>query len=525
MSRNIREETYEAVLRRHIGWFDEEENTPGQINTILSTEVNTLNGASTESISTLFQAFVGLLTGVGLALFFEWRISLVALAVAPIMMASASINAKVHVSNMINTQKGDVKVNSMVSDTIVNYITVASFANESVLIEKYKNNLEIKIKRESIKCYISGFIFGFSQFMQFGMYTIMFWSGAKFVEKYNVDGQDLFTAIYIMMFAAIGAGQAQQYGPAAGKGIEAATKIYNIIDEASYIDPFKQDSNERIATKQTIRGEIEFRDVWFRYPTRKDNWILKGLSLKIYPNECVGLVGQSGGGKSTIIQLIYRFYDPQKGKIFIDGHDIKEYNIRSLRAQFGLVQQEPVLFNYSVRDNISYAKEHATSKEIQEAAAVANASEFIEDIENEENETQFPESAMAPLRESDYSDYSYQELPSGYYTLCGVKGSKFSGGQKQRIAVARAIISKPSLLMLDEATSALDEESQKKVQEALDNIMKETTSIVIAHRLTTIQKCDRLIVLDQGVVSEEGTYDELLRAGGQFAHISNDMQS
>jgi len=325
--------------------------------------------------------------------------------------------------------------------------------------------------------------------MQFGMYTILFWSGAKFVERYQVDPQKLFTAIYIMMFAAFGAGQTQQNAPSAGKGIEAATKIFTIIDEPSSIDPFKNTQNEIIATKENIKGKIEFKNVWFRYPTRKDNWILKGLSMIIHPNECVGLVGQSGGGKSTIIQLIYRFYDPQKGEIFIDGHNIKEYNIKSLRAQFGLVQQEPVLFNYSVRENISYAKEEATSKEILEAAKVANANHFIEEIEVEEHEkTQFPDSAMEPLRNADFSEGSYDSLPKGYNTLCGVKGSKFSGGQKQRIAVARAILPKPQLLMLDEATSALDEESQKKVQEALDNIMKETSSIVIAHRLTTIKK-------------------------------------
>ncbi|CAI2366845.1 unnamed protein product [Moneuplotes crassus] len=532
MSRNIREEAYTAILRKHVGWFDSQENTPGQLNTILSTEVNTLNGASTESVAVMFQSFTGLLVGVALAFFFEWRISLVAIGVAPIMMLSAAINTKVKASNMVVTQKGEVKVNSTVSDTIVNYTTVASFANESILIDKYQKILASKLNREICKSYISGLLFGFAQFMQFGMYTIMFWSGAKFVERYEVNPQDLFTAIFIMMFAAIGAGQAQQQAPAAGKGVEAATKIYNIIDEPSLIDPFQLNTDEIIATKQNIKGCIEFKDVWFRYPTRTDNWILKGLNMTISPNECVGLVGQSGGGKSTIIQLLYRFYDPQKGQILIDGHDIKEYNIRSLRAQFGLVQQEPVLFNYSVRENISYAKEHATSKEIKDAAIVANAHDFIQEIDHDDELTQgskeeskFPNSAMQPLRGCDYTDDTCDDLPSGYNTLCGVKGSKFSGGQKQRIAVARAIITQPQLLMLDEATSALDEESQKKVQDALDNVMKETTSIVIAHRLTTIRKCDRLIVLDQGVLSEEGSYDELMRAGGQFAQISSDMQS
>lgn len=527
MSRNIREECYESILRKQVGWFDLPENTAGQLTNILSTEVNTLNGASTESIAIMFEASIGLLCGIVLAFYYEWRISLVALGVAPIMMITAGINSKVKAGSLVNIDKSQVKTNSMVSDSIINYNTVASFAHEDILIQKYKDSLAVKLHKEVRKCYISGFIFGFSQFMQFGMYTILFWSGAKFVEKYDVNGQDLFTAIYAMMFAAVGAGQAQQFGPSAGKGVEAAAKIYDIIDEPSSIDPFTSSPQEIIATKNTLKGEIEFRNVWFRYPTRKDTWILKGLSMKISPNECVGLVGQSGSGKSTIVQLLYRFYDPQRGEIFIDGHEIKTYNIRSLRAQFGLVQQEPVLFNYSVRDNICYAKENATIKEITDAAEIANAAGFLEDISKDidEQPTNFPESAMAPLRGSTNSDNTFEQLPPGYNILCGVKGSKFSGGQKQRIAVARAIISQPQILMLDEATSALDEESQRKVQEALDNVMQDRTSLVIAHRLTTIQKCDRLIVLDQGVVCEEGSYDELIRAGGQFAHISSDMQS
>ena len=444
-------------------------------------------------------------------------------------MLSAAINTKVRAGSLLDLDRTQVKTNSMVSDNVVNFITVASFANEHLLIEKYKESLIVKTNKEICKSHISGIVYGFSQFMQFGMYTILFWSGAKFVENYNVNGQDLFTAIYVMMFAAIGAGQGQQHGPSAGKGIESAAKIYDIIDEPSEIDPMKEFHNEIIASRDTIKGYIEFKNVWFRYPTRKDTWILKGLNMTIKPNECVGLVGSSGSGKSTIIQLLYRFYDPQRGEILIDGHNIKSYNIRSLRSTFGLVQQEPVLFNYSVKDNITYAKPNATSKEILDSASIANASKFIEDSEFESSSTvgsEFPSNAMEPLRSSTIgSELSYDELPKGYSTLCGVKGGKFSGGQKQRIAVARAIINRPRVLMLDEATSALDEESQRKVQEALDKVMVDRTSIVIAHRLTTIKKCEKLIVLDQGVLAEEGSYDELINLGGQFAHISSDMQS
>jgi len=216
----------------------------------------------------------------------------------------------------------------------------------------------------------------------------------------------------------MGAGQAQQHAPAAGKGVEAASKIYNIIDEQSSIDPFQTNENEIIATKDNFKGKIEFIDVWFRYPTRKDNWILKGLNMKINHNECIGFVGQSGSGKSTIVQLIYRFYDPQRGQILIDGEDIKHYNIRSLRAMFGLVQQEPVLFNCSVKDNICYGKDDATAQEIENAAKIANANTFIEETEEDEKDhALFPKSAMQPLRKDTYSDHSHDGLPEGYKTI------------------------------------------------------------------------------------------------------------
>jgi ATP-binding cassette subfamily B (MDR/TAP) protein 1 len=221
MSRNLREETYGSILRKHIGWFDVEGNTPGQLTTILSTEVNSLNGASTESIAIMLQAAIGLITGIVLSFVYEWKISLVALGVAPFMMISAGINSKVKVGSMINIDESDSKANSMVSDSITNFATVASFGNEHLIVEKYREGLYSQLRSNIKKAHISGFLFGFSQFMQFGMYTIMFWSGAKFVE-HGTEGDHLFTAIYCMMFAAIGAGQAQQHAPSAGKGIESA---------------------------------------------------------------------------------------------------------------------------------------------------------------------------------------------------------------------------------------------------------------------------------------------------------------
>jgi ABC-type multidrug transport system fused ATPase/permease subunit len=310
--------------------------------------------------------------------------------------------------------------------------------------------------------------------------------------------------------------------------------------------------------------------VWFRYPTRKNEWVLKGLNLTIHANETVALVGESGCGKSTMVSLILRFYDVDHGRILLDGRDIREYDVATLRRGLGLVMQEPTLFNYTIAENILYGQPHAYNKEIQEASLAANALEFIEAPANSAGV--FEDSAESLLREliahsqeikaalpngeAGFNDmvaeleklkkveeekgkFIAQEgdidirgaekknipLVKGFGRDCGVKGGKLSGGQKQRIAIARAIIRKPAILILDEATSALDEASQRLVQSALDNIMEGRTSIVIAHRLSTVEKCDRILVLEGGVLVEEGHFQELrTKEGGVFAQLASGMQ-
>ena len=242
------------------------------------------------------------------------------------------------------------------------------------------------------------------------------------------------------------------------------------------------------------KGEITVKDVRFSYPSRPDFVVCRGYSLSIGAGQTVALCGQSGSGKSTVIQLIERFYDPLSGEVLFDGVDIKTLNVKWLRAQLGYVGQEPVLFNGTVRDNIGYGKPGggATQEEIEEAAKMANAHGFITD-----------------------------SLAEGYETPVGLKGGQLSGGQKQRVAIARAIIRRPAVLLLDEATSALDNESERIVQAALDGLMskQKRTTVVIAHRLSTIRNADKIAVVDKGVVAEHGTHDELLAKRGLYANL------
>ena len=242
----------------------------------------------------------------------------------------------------------------------------------------------------------------------------------------------------------------------------------------------------------TTRGELTFEDVHFAYPARPDTPVYRGFSLQVGSGRVAALVGESGSGKSTATLLLERFYDPQSGRVLLDGVELPALNVRWLRSQLGLVSQEPVLFQGTVAENIAHGKPGATRAEVEAAAAQANAATFIR-----------------------------EKLSDGYDTVVGEKGAQLSGGQKQRIAIARAIIKAPAVLLLDEATSALDSESERLVQAALDEIMsmQERTTLVIAHRLSTIRNADMIAVVSKGCVSETGTHVELLEAGGCYARL------
>jgi ATP-binding cassette subfamily B (MDR/TAP) protein 1 len=342
-----------------------------------------------------------------------------------------------------------------------------------------------------------------------------------------------------MLFASVAAGQANQFGPDMGKAKAASKTIFKYIDIPSLINAVDIPEGA-LDVGDHIKGEITIRDVWFRYPSRKNEWVFKNLNLTLHPNESVAIVGESGSGKSTLVNLLLRFYDPDQGSICIDGIDIKKFNLRQLRQRMGLVMQEPTLFNYTVKENILYGKDTAKDSEVRAATEIANGLEFIESQELQMAFDDSPQilldayerngaaitikigeekfaSNLAGLRtlvlkekvEGKFQSVKGEidergdelrdiKLHAGFDIDCGIKGGKLSGGQKQRIAIARAVIRQPDLLILDEATSALDEESQRKVQIALENIMDGRTSIVIAHRLTTIEKCNRVVVLEHG---------------------------
>jgi len=319
---------------------------------------------------------------------------------------------------------------------------------------------------------------GLSQFVMLSIYGLIFYCAGQFI-KTGLALQNIFVAIFVLLFAGFGLGQAQQYIGDYTEAKEALVTLFDIIDTPCTI--ITEDSNDEGVSADNligkmsadnIIGKIEFRNVSFFYPTYPKKLVLDDISFTINPGQKIAFVGTSGCGKSTIIQLIERFYDCTSGTVLIDDRDIKEYNIVSLRRRIGIVMQEPALFKRSIYENIRYGYLEATEEDIVEAAQKAYIDELLKKDYNNDKE--------------------------------------ISGGQKQRVAIARAIVRKPAILMLDEATSALDKESESIVQKALDNNLEGRTSISIAHRLVTIKNCDRIFVVEEGKLIEDGTHEELL---------------
>ncbi|KAH7858063.1 hypothetical protein Vadar_019616 [Vaccinium darrowii] len=343
-------------------------------------------------------------------------------------------------------------------------------------------------RKESIKqSWFSAVGLFSSEFFSTASTALSFWYGGRLLNQGSISSKQLFQAFFILMGTSKTIADAGSMTSDLTKGSQAVRSLFADLDRKSEIEP---DDPKGMKVDVDIKGQIELKNVFFYYPSRPDEMIFKSLNLKIDAGKTVALIGNSGSGKSTIIGLIERFYDPIRGLISIDEVDIKAYNLRNLRSRIALVGQEPTLFAGTIRQNIAYGKEQATESEITEAAILANAHEFI------------------------------SSMKEGYETYCGERGVQLSGGQKQRIALARAFLKKPAIFLLDEATSALDSESENLVQEALDKMMVGRTCVVVAHRLSTIQNSDTIVAIKDGKVAEHGPHADLLAVGKRGLHIN-----
>ncbi|XP_043821901.1 ATP-dependent translocase ABCB1 isoform X2 [Dromiciops gliroides] len=478
--KKIRQSFFHSIMRQEIGWFDVHD--VGELNTRLTDDVSKINDGIGDKIGMLFQALATFFTGFIVGFTRGWKLTLVILAISPVLGTSAAIWAKVLSSFTDKELLAYAKAGAVAEEVLSAIRTVIAFGGQKKELERYNRNLE-EAKNMGIKKAITANIsIGVAFLLIYASYALAFWYGTTLIISKEYSIGQVLTVFFSVLIGAFSIGQASPSIEAFANARGAAYEVFRIIDNNPSIDSYSISGHK----PDNINGNLEFKNVHFTYPSRKEVKILKGLNLKVNSGQTVALVGNSGCGKSTTVQLIQRLYDPTEGVVTIDGQDIRTLNVRYLREITGVVSQEPVLFATTIAENIRYGREDVTMEEIEKAVKEANAYDFI------------------------------MKLPYQFDTLVGERGAQLSGGQKQRIAIARALVRNPKILLLDEATSALDTESEAVVQVALDKARKGRTTIIIAHRLSTIRNADVIAGFEDGVIVEQGNHNELMKKEGVY---------
>ncbi|KAI7881051.1 putative ABC transporter protein [Lichtheimia hyalospora FSU 10163] len=483
-TRRLRRYYVHAILRQDLGWFDKAEE--GSLTTRLAADTQLIRDGISEKFGLFLMCIGAFLSGFIIAFVKGWRLAVIILATLPVLASVGGALGWAITKFTLNVQDAYADAGSVVEQAVSGLRTVYAFTLQERFAQLYEKAL-VKARIAGIRRGVFlGVGFGVFLFVLFATYGLSFWYGGKLVAEEKMTGDLVLVVFFSMIIAAMTLMQLPPNLSAVSTACGAAYKIYSTIDRVPDIDT---DKDEGLKLDK-VAGEIEFRNVSFSYPTRPDIPILKDFSITIKPGMTVAFVGPSGSGKSTSVHLIQRFYDPLDGQVLLDGHDLKDMNVMNLRHHIGVVSQEPVLFNMTIRQNLLMGVDYEASREeIIEACKQANCHTFI------------------------------SQLPDGYDSMVGEHGGMLSGGQKQRIAIARAILKNPSILLLDEATSALDTQSERLVQRALDAASANRTTLIIAHRLSTIRNCDLICVMHQGDLIEKGTHEELLTLNGVYADL------
>ncbi|KAI5365024.1 Putative Type 1 protein exporter [Septoria linicola] len=486
-----RDKSFRVMLRQDIAYFDKEENSAGALTSFLSTETTHLAGMSGVTLGTLLLVTTTLVVGFVIALAVGWKLALVCIATVPVVLACGFFRFWMLTRFQSRAKLAYTKSAAYACEATSAIRTVASLTRENDVWNHYHEQIVNQEKKSLKSVMSSSSLYAASQSLMFLCIALGFWYGGTLIASGEYDMFQFFLCFSAVIFGAQSAGTIFSFAPDMGKAKHAATEMKTMFDLKPEIDTWSTDGE--IVTD--MQGDIEFRDVHFRYPTRPEQPVLRGLDLRVRPGQYVALVGASGCGKSTTIAMMERFYNPLAGGIYVDGKEISSLNVNSYRNHLALVSQEPTLYQGTIRENI-----------------LLGADKKPEDV---------PEEAIIQsCRDANIYDFILS-LPEGFDTVVGSKGSMLSGGQKQRVAIARALLRDPKILLLDEATSALDSESEKVVQAALDKAAKGRTTIAVAHRLSTIQKADMIYVFDQGRIVENGTHSELIAKKGRYFELVN----
>ncbi|KAJ5913074.1 Leptomycin B resistance protein [Penicillium tannophilum] len=485
----VRDAAFRSMLRQDICFFDKDENTAGALTSFLSTGTTSVAGLSGATLGSILTCLTTLVAAISLSCAIGWKLGLVTTSTIPVLIGCGFFRFWILARFQARAKKAYESSASYACEATSAIRTVASLTREDDVLVHYQAALAAQGKKSLHSVLKSSTLFAASESLTFLCMALGFWYGGTLITNGEYTIQQFFICFPAIIFGAQSAGSMFAFAPDMGKAQESARELKTLIDFKPSIDTWSTEG-EKV---DEIEGRIEFRDVHFRYPTRPEQPVLRGLNLTVEPGQYVALVGASGCGKSTTIALLERFYDPLVGGVFADGKEISSLNLPEYRSFLALVSQEPTLYQGTIRENILLGTtlKDVPDEKIEVACREANIYDFI------------------------------MSLPDGFSTIVGNKGAMLSGGQKQRIAIARALLRNPRILLLDEATSALDSESERVVQAALDKAAKGRTTIAVAHRLSTIQRADVIYVFDQGRVVEAGTHGELMKLGGKYFELVN----
>jgi ABC transporter fused permease/ATP-binding protein len=477
----LRASLFKSLMSQEIGFFDGQKT--GDLTSRLSSDTAVLQTAVSSNISMGLRSVVLVFGTLIVLLLMSPTLTLLMLGIVPPVALSAVAYGRRVRKLSKDAQDALAKANAIAEESLSGIRTVRSFDAERKETVRYAAATEESFVIARRRSKMGAYFMGAASFGAYGAAALVFWFGGRQVVSGQLSIGELIAFLFSTMQMAFALGALSELWPAYNQAAGAAERIFELLDRKPHV-------NDTGGTVPALtRGHVRWEHVDFAYPSRNDVPVLKGLDLELKPGEVVALVGPSGAGKSTVASLLYRLYDPVHGQVLLDGASLTTLDPHWLRRQIGVVAQEPLLFSTSVAENIRYGRPDATQEEVEKAAQLANAHAFV---------TKFPD---------------------GYDTLVGERGVQLSGGQKQRVAIARALLKDPKLLILDEATSALDAESEHLVREALERLMKGRTTLIIAHRLSTVKDADRVVVIDGGRVAQAGSHDSLVSQDGIYRRL------